>query len=59
MAVEINRTSKDLILDPITVLEALPNPLFTIDSKNEISYLNPSAELFFDGSSMALQRRPT
>ena len=55
MAIEINRTPKDLILDPITVLEALPNPLFTIDYKNEISYLNPSAELFFDGSSMALQ----
>ena len=55
MAIEINRTAKDLMLDPITVLEALPNPLFTIDSKNKISYLNPSAELFFDGSSMALQ----
>ena len=55
MAIEINRTSNDLILEPISVLEALPNPLFTIDSKNEISYLNPSAELFFDGSSMALQ----
>ena len=55
MALEINRTSNDLILEPISILEALPNPLFTIDSKNEISYLNPSAELFFEGSSMALQ----
>ena len=55
MAIERNRATKDLILDPITVLEALPNPLFTVDSKNKISYLNSSAELFFDGSSIALQ----
>ena len=45
----------DLILDPVAVLEALPNPLFTINSNNEISYLNSSAELFFDGSSIILK----
>ena len=45
----------DLILDPVAVLEALPNPLFTINFNNEISYLNSSAELFFGGSSITLK----
>lgn len=32
------------------VLEALPNPLITLDKENRIRSLNTSAEAFFDGS---------
>ncbi len=40
------------------VLSALPEPVLVIDADGAISYLNPAAEQFFQGSRAALVGRP-
>ena len=45
----------DLQIDPASILEALPNPLITVNSENKIIFLNSAAELFFDGSLLLLK----
>jgi two-component system nitrogen regulation sensor histidine kinase GlnL len=45
----------DLQIDPASILEALPNPLITVNRENKIIFLNSAAELFFDGSLLLLK----
>lgn len=40
------------------VLSALPEPVLVIDGGGSLSYLNPAAEQFFQGSRVALTGRP-
>lgn len=42
--------------DPSTILEALPNPLLTLEASERIGYANPAAENFFQASAANLRR---
>jgi two-component system nitrogen regulation sensor histidine kinase GlnL len=46
---------EDLQIDPVSILEALPNPLITVNHENKIIFLNSAAELFFGGSLLLLK----
>ena len=46
------------LVDPTSVLSALPHPVLVLDASGAIGYANPAAEQFFHASAAALSSQP-